>query len=455
MAQSVEVVEQFKEVQNSSVIAAYSSEFASEIREYGDTETGDFKFVVIRMNLEGDAAEAKHRVTLYCPTQKLVKTYKERPNQMLFLFPYEAKTIYVECGDGCEKKLLADGKRLKYNTVYEATVKYIPSDKVLQSNTSVFINYNKKTDAIKYRIHENEEQNFSYTDVKTDSLKLRLYTTYQFVFSRMGFADTIISYNIDENVKSIEFPKLREIYGVLSVESVPNKATVTLYSNSTEGVSTYHTPIKDMKLRVGDYRALISKKHYMNSSTMNIAIRENELTTLPKIKLKEIPHFRTFILLNAAYSPSNQWSGGFMVGMVKHAGWYVKFRSSFDFAHISDVVGTCNKNGQTEGGGIPIFSGKVSKPHFIVTGGAAVRLGCNLNALIGVGYGQRRTLWQVKAEESEGKQYWCKVNDYSYQGVAAEIGLLYNTTSHVSVSVSVSTIVFKYVDFEIGIGYVF
>ncbi|MCQ2360615.1 MAG: hypothetical protein MJ009_03930 [Paludibacteraceae bacterium] len=210
-AQTIEISKTFTEVSNSSVIAAYSSEFSTEIKEYGDEETGDFKFVVIRMNLEGDVAEAKKYVTLNCPTQRLEKTYKEKSNQMLFLFPYEAKTIFVDCGDGCERKVLISGKQLGSNTVYETTVKYTAklSSDVNKNYKLIPVIYDKNAgEEVSFREHGDES--IGFFPLSTDEIELEMGKVFDFKFSKKDklYKDSIIAYKIDRNVSVIHFPHL-------------------------------------------------------------------------------------------------------------------------------------------------------------------------------------------------------------------------------------------------------
>ena len=127
-AQSVKITKELTHVQMASVLAMYKNEFGSfEKPDMSDT----FPFAVIRMHLEGNAhsvTAAKERLTLYLGQQfsveSRVTTYS---NQILFLVRARRPYIYIDCGDGCEPKLLSGGQQLRSNCVYDCTVRYIPA----------------------------------------------------------------------------------------------------------------------------------------------------------------------------------------------------------------------------------------------------------------------------------------------------------------------------------------
>ncbi len=127
-AQSVKITKELTHVQMASVLAMYKNEFGSfEKPDMSDT----FPFAVIRMHLEGNAhavTAAKERLTLYLGqmfgVESRVTTYS---NQILFLVRARRPYIYIDCGDGCEPKLLSAGQQLRSNCVYDCTVRYIPA----------------------------------------------------------------------------------------------------------------------------------------------------------------------------------------------------------------------------------------------------------------------------------------------------------------------------------------
>ena len=128
VAQSVKITQELTHVQMASVLAMYKNEFGSfEKPALDDT----FPYAVIRMHLEGNAhavTAAKEQLTLYLGQQFAVEsrvtTYS---NQILFLVRARRPYIYIDCGDGCEPKLLSAGQQLRSNCVYDCAVRYIPA----------------------------------------------------------------------------------------------------------------------------------------------------------------------------------------------------------------------------------------------------------------------------------------------------------------------------------------
>lgn len=128
-AQTLTVTKEFTLVPNSSVLAMYKNQFGKwEKPDLDDT----FPYAVIRMRLEGNAREvtmAKQRLTLYLGTQTAVlDRYAQNSNELLFLVPARRPTIYIDCGDGCDKVLLMENQQLQSNRVYDGVVHYVPEE---------------------------------------------------------------------------------------------------------------------------------------------------------------------------------------------------------------------------------------------------------------------------------------------------------------------------------------
>ena len=71
-----------------------------------------------------------------------------------------------------------------------------------------------------------------------------------------------------------------------------------------------------------------------------------------------------------------------------------------------------------------------------------------LGVYVGGGYGKRELL----AETTDGA--WIKYAPTSHSGFAGNVGL-FGSVAGVTLNVGVSTINFKYMDLEVGIGYMF
>ena len=150
-------------------------------------------------------------------------------------------------------------------------------------------------------------------------------------------------------------------------------------------------------------------------------------------------------------------------GMGAHIGWYVRFKTNMSFQDYSDK---CNDKGE-----IINFSGadnesytltssqKAKKNTFSGTAGMIVKCAPWLYLSAGVGYGQRALLYSFTTHNYEqyeqGRELWCKNMDSSYEGVAAEADAIVQLGSHFFLSAGCSTINFKYIDLNAGIGVFF
>lgn len=150
VAQSVKITQELTHVQMASVLAMYKNEFGSfEKPALDDT----FPYAVIRMHLEGNAhtvTAAKEQLTLYLGQQfgveSRVTTYS---NQILFLVRARRPYIYIDCGDGCEPKLLSGGQQLRSNCVYDCAVRYIPAGETPSNiDTELLSNLETRLDSL-------------------------------------------------------------------------------------------------------------------------------------------------------------------------------------------------------------------------------------------------------------------------------------------------------------------
>ncbi|MCQ2346436.1 MAG: SUMF1/EgtB/PvdO family nonheme iron enzyme [Paludibacteraceae bacterium] len=127
ISQSLEVLKPLEEIQNSSVLVQYKNQFGKYEMPEKDIP---FPFALIVMHLDGSASEvrtAKEMIQLDLGTQKkVVDQYLEKPNEIWFLVENTVKNIYIDCGEGCVKQLLASGVRLRSNVVYTCQVHYEP-----------------------------------------------------------------------------------------------------------------------------------------------------------------------------------------------------------------------------------------------------------------------------------------------------------------------------------------
>lgn len=151
------------------------------------------------------------------------------------------------------------------------------------------------------------------------------------------------------------------------------------------------------------------------------------------------------ILVSAQIAVFPQMSYGFMFGMVKKYGWYVKALSDFSFPSNSY---NCLSNGAIEGGGHIWTDGTTKKSRLVVTAGGMLRVSRWCYPYVGVGYGSRGLYWKDINDE------WAKVSDKSCAGVALDTGLALKF-GKVALTIGVNNTAFKYTETELGIGVMF
>lgn len=128
-------------------------------------------------------------------------------------------------------------------------------------------------------------------------------------------------------------------------------------------------------------------------------------------------------------------------------GYYVKARSNFKFQTRFDYE--CLSDGTRNGEAIwTKQDGSTWKTRYTVTCGGIWHCHKNLNILAGTGYGVKSLIW----EDINGDR--AKVKDCSFRGLAADLGTM-ATFGKFAITAGVSTVKFKYFDFEVGIGVIF
>ena len=163
---------------------------------------------------------------------------------------------------------------------------------------------------------------------------------------------------------------------------------------------------------------------------------------------------KTLIMGEVGYTTTPQLSYGVMIGqMYKGIGWFVSGRSNFNFITPADVV--CDAAGSIDGV-VPFYTGKTSTMHFLVNGGFMVNFlewsSTNkfntFGMYIGAGYGLR----EYQLETTHGIKV--KYAPTSPNGVSGTVGL-FGSIYGLTLNVGVSTIAFKNLEVEVGIGYMF
>ena len=163
---------------------------------------------------------------------------------------------------------------------------------------------------------------------------------------------------------------------------------------------------------------------------------------------------KTVILAEFGYSTAPQLSYGVMLGqMYKGIGWFVSGRSNFNFIAPADLA--CDANGSINGI-VPFYTDKTSTMHLLVNGGAMVNFlewtttnkFNTFGMYVGAGYGSR----EFQLETTDGLKV--KFAPTSPNGVSGTVGV-FGSIYGLTLNLGVSTIAFKNLEVEAGIGYMF
>ena len=455
-AQTLTVTKEFTLVPNSSVLAMYKNQFGKwEKPDMDDT----FPYAVIRMRLEGNAREvtmAKQRLTLYLGTQTaVVDRYAQNSNELLFLVPARRPTIYIDCGDGCDKVLLMENQQLQSNRVYDGVVHFVPEEEL-----PTILNQGPVLHPFKLRVTP---------------------ANAQVIVVSSGIKQEWILENGEANLNimagqyryTVSAPEYITQEGTLIVDAAHSDTTINLickfgtltitHEDKTLMVdvkrlgaanATYPVPLKELRCVPGTYILSVKKqRHIPWTDTLEIKAGDNIALSpvlLPKEKdpVQSSVSINTFLLAEVGLAKNPEWGVGLMFGQKYNGiGWYVKGRSNFTFPKAGDYVISdyaipsyrdTSSEWVIDAGLVFDFLGKITnKPK-----------NTNLGIYVGAGYGAR-------TRYLETVDYgWQKYMPNSYSGVSVDAGVI-GSIYGLTLSVGVNTIGFKYMEIEMGVGYTF
>lgn len=169
--------------------------------------------------------------------------------------------------------------------------------------------------------------------------------------------------------------------------------------------------------------------------------------------------YRTFMLAEGAYSfiPS-QYSVGLTIGGVRRFGWYVKARSSFQFAQSDGTIDSNSYYEQLYYTHLPLqyyLTGRTKPMQWLVDIGLVSRLSNRDNAklylLTGIGYGARYMMYETIYGQ------WFSYSPTAHAGFDGDISLMLTIKSF---ALSIGTnIIFdlnnnnSYAELQLGIGF--
>ena len=349
MAQSLEIVEEFKENKMSTVLTTYKNEFGH--REKQHVMDNKFPFAVLEVYLEGDeqavkAAKSKLSLDLgsHFTVEGVCKTYT---NRIVFLISSRVRNVYMTCGDGCKEQVIFSGQTLEQNKIYYGRVKYTPAKvatisgspestkrqyftfQVTPANATVQV-----LEDGQWELWEKEDGVFS---------KSLYYGTYSYKVYADRFQTEEGTIELNDTCKE-KVVKLLPDYGWLTIESssVSKGASVFITSKQMSEPKFIGTiPFKNKELDKGEYVLQVQQSKYKNY-VQNIIIQPNKTTTLtPELS----PNFVSITLSTDSESEiyvdgkryaKGSWTGTLELGEYSIEARKQHHRSVVKIVHITD-----------------------------------------------------------------------------------------------------------------------
>ena len=289
-AQTLTVTKEFTLVPNSSVLAMYKNQFGKwEKPDLDDT----FPYAVIRMRLEGNAREvtmAKQRLTLYLGTQTaVVDRYAQNSNELLFLIPARRPTIYIDCGDGCDKVLLMENQQLQSNRVYDGVVHFVPEEEYVAPTTTQapkrqFFKFRVSPANAVVTIVENGAQEILPMREGGIASKMLNYGTYNYSIAADKYHTKEGTFTVSATQTEMKVDLLPQ-FGWLTIagDNTSQGGYVFATNTATGGRIQLGTiPLKNKEMSSGVYSLRIQKEKYKDYVT-TITIEDGQTMTLQPV----------------------------------------------------------------------------------------------------------------------------------------------------------------------------
>ena len=286
-AQSLTITKNFAQVPMASVLAMYKNQFGKWEKPDLDIT---FPYAVVRMHLEGSGREvtmAKQTLTLYMGTQSAVlDRYTENSNEILFLIPARRPTVYVDCGDGCDRVLLVENQQLQPNSVYDCTVQFVPEEEYVAPTTTQapkrqFFKFRVTPANAVVTIVENGAQEILPMREGGIASKMLNYGTYSYSIAADKYHTKEGTFTVSATQTEMTVDLLPQ-FGWLTIagDNISQGGYVFATNIATGGMIQLGTiPLNNKEMSSGVYTLRIQKEKYKDYST-TITIEEGKTTTI-------------------------------------------------------------------------------------------------------------------------------------------------------------------------------
>ena len=467
MAQSITLTKEFQTMPNVKALDVYRNQFG-EFERVGADEP--FPYAVIRVGLDGtpeEIKEAKQRLSFQLGRVTSVETvFKDARNELLFLVPTRARNIQMSCDGECLPQMMFDSLVvLQPNTVFYGRVHFSldetrDPDKLAKYVYTLTVEPADAKVELRYGF-VNEE--WVLKDGMTEQLLSE--GTYYYTITAEDYRTAEGSLVVDSLHKDTTIALVPK-FGWLSVKTdSANLAGLLMEVEYLKQKRNIELPLENEKCGLGQY-ALTIKKPKHHTWKKKVVVHPGEHVEVYPVPLKKVYHHNTFVLAEGGYAMNPAWSVGLMAGQVygevtrvMGIGWYVKGRSNFQTTkaieglHIYDggIIGITNPL-------VPSYTGRTRFTEWNMNAGVVLNflnkkaLNLHNNSMFGlyagVGYGQYTRYWEI------GDGRWIEYAPTAVQGLSFGGGVI-GSIKGLTISAGVNTIMAKYMEIEMGLGWTF
>ena len=467
-AQTITLTKEFQTMPNVKALDVYRNQF-------GDWEVKDpsenFPYVVIRVGLDGtpeEVKEAKERLSFQLGRVTNVETvFKDARNELLFLVPVRARNIQMSCDGACLPQMMFDSLVvLQPNTVFYGRVHFAINDDTRDPNTLEDYPFYLTVEPIDAKVEV--RSGFMTEEWKLENgtaQQLLLEGTYYYTITAEDYKTAEGSFVVDSQHKDTTIALVPK-FGWLSVKSdSADLSGLSLEVEYLKQKEIVELPLENEKCGLGQYAMTIKKPKY-HTWKKKVVVHPGEHVEVYPVPLKKVYQHNTFVLAEGGFAMNPAWSVGLMAGQVygevtrvMGIGWYVKGRSNFQTTkaieglHIYEggLVGVTNPI-------MPAYTGRRRFTEWNVNAGVVLNflnkrsLNLQQNSMFGVyaglGYGQYSRYWQIE----DGR--WIEYAPAATQGVSFGGGVI-GSIKGLTISAGVNSIMAKYMEIEMGLGWTF
>lgn len=467
LAQSITLTKEFHTMPNVKALDVYRNQF-------GDWEVKDpnenFPYAVIRVGLDGtpeEVKEAKERLSFQLGRVTSVETvFKDARNELLFLVPVRARNIQMSCDGECLPQMMFDSLVvLQANTVFYGRVHFALDETRDPDKLAQYI-YSLTVDPADANVEMRSAFVNHEWPLKEGKIEQLLTEgTYYYTISAEDYRTAEGSFVVDS------------LHTDTAISLVPKFGWLSIKTDSADlaGLSVEVVYLKEKEVMalpwekehcgLGEY-ALKVKKPKHHTWKEKVIVHPGEHVEVYPVPLKKAYQHNTFVLAEGGFAVNPAWSVGVMAGQVygevtrvMGIGWYVKGRSNFqqtkaiEGVHIypGGLVGIIDPI-------MPAYTGRRRFTEWNLNAGVVLNflnkrlLNLQQNSMFGVyagfGYGQYSRYWQIE----DGR--WIEYAPAATQGVSFGGGVI-GSVKGLTISAGVNSIMAKYMEIELGLGWTF